>query len=131
MKRSPLNVYGVPVNRRKRIPCRCNKCGTRKTLSKYPEEYRFGFRKCVLGHCSGLMKVDRFRLQAQYDPAKRDKDSGKQCQCHGHPRMHPLGRINIDYGYCCEHASEQRKGEFVKLMQEEHQSQEAYYESLG
>ncbi len=115
-----LNQYGVPINRRKKIPCRCNKCGSRKTLAKYPEEYRYGEKKCHGITCDGLMRVDKYRLQAQYDPEKYKKDSGIiPCRCSGHPRVHPKGKVNYDTGFCCTHVSNDVWRKFEKHMTEE------------
>ncbi len=126
-----LNKYGAPVYRKKNIPCRCSKCGSRKTLAKYPEEYRHGERKCVTGICGGLMRVDRYRLRAQYDQKLRDKDSGKQCTCNGHPRMHPLGKVGFDTRYICEFAKEETVEKLRKMVEDETAPERAYEKSLG
>ena len=127
----PLNVHGVPINRRERIPCRCSKCGSRKTLAKYPEEYRYGLKKCHGFTCDGTMRVDRYRLQAQYDIYKRNKDSGPQCCCDGHPRMHPRGKVNFDLRYVCHWASDEKKEELRKSAEDEIASERAYEKSIG
>lgn len=116
------NKYGVPVTRKTKIPCRCNKCGTRKTLAKYPEEYRNGEKKCVLGYCSGLMRVDKYRLQAAYDPEKLKKDSGEMCRCNGHPRMHSKGKVNFERGFCCIHCSDENYQKFSEMMNDEQEN---------
>jgi len=101
-KSLPLNVYGVPINYKGKVPCRCNKraCQQRKTLSKYPEEYDVT-PKCSAIGCDGILYVDKLRLQAKFDPKKMEKDSGKFCRCSGHPKAHPLGKVNGMY--VCEH----------------------------
>ncbi len=132
-KGTALNKYGVPVSRKKDIPCRCRKCGARKTLSKYPEEYQFGEKKCHSFTCDGLMRVDKYRLQAGYHLDKYEKDSGKKCTCNGHPRMHPLGRINSDLDYVCIYASDADKdkhGELMEKRSKESNDKEEVYERI-
>lgn len=93
-----LNQYGVPTNYRGKIPIRCNKraCQARRNLTKYPEEF-VNWPKCHRIGCTGKVRVDKIRLKAKFDKALREKDSGKECRCSGHPRAHPYGKVTELY----------------------------------
>lgn len=95
-----LNKYGAPHYYTGRIPCRCpdrKNCGKRKTLSKYPEEYKI--KKFILCDCGKEFKVDGARLRARFNDALQEIDSGKKCTCDGIPYHHRKGQRYNDW-YC-------------------------------
>lgn len=56
-----------------RYPCRCRKCGARKTLAKHPDLYLLRrFAKCA---CGGDMYADHYRRKKEH---KRTR-----CNCDG------------------------------------------------
>jgi len=90
------NKYGAPISYRGPIPCRCYTCNKRKVLSRYPEEYiREAWAQCDI--CGRLLKVDRCRLRAKFDFDAYERDSGPQCTCKGHPKIHRRGKVNAMY----------------------------------
>lgn len=59
------------------IPCRCNKCKARKSLSKRPEFYQT-WPGCPIGGCKGILFVDNYRLKrGKKDRARVCKDDCK------------------------------------------------------
>lgn len=56
-----------------RYPCRCRRCGARRTLAKHPDEYRRE-PKCA---CSGSYRVDWYRRSKEHKRAA--------CYCSGYP----------------------------------------------
>ena len=119
------NKYGIPLNYKGKIPARCSHCRTRRTLSKFPEDYVY-WPVCQVPGCKCLnaqgdlvrspMTVDVYRLKARYlhrQKIRSDlyyKDVGEQCTCSGHPRMHPKGKVTDLYA--CIHPKPEKKINF-------------------
>ena len=65
----------------KRWPCRCNKCGARKTLAMHPNSYQR--EKYVTCGCGGRFRVDQYR--------KKKEHKQRKCHCNGYHFPHRAG----------------------------------------
>lgn len=72
----------MPSKMLKQFPCRCRKCGKRRTLSMRPEHYyRESYAKCKA--CGGSLRVDWYR--------KGKEHKGNTCYCNGYWFPHRKG----------------------------------------
>jgi len=108
-----LNQYGVPGYYTGKVPSRCSivGCRKRKTLSKYPEQYR-SWPKC---ECGNELTVDKLRLQGRFDKKLQEKDSGKKCTCDGIPYQHRAGQRFTDFACNFRHPDKLRQDRLDKL----------------
>lgn len=91
-------------------PCRCSKCGARKTLNMMPHQYKLDKRRTCL--CGGELRVDWYR---------KKKENKAPCKCDGYHYPHRKGG-----GVWCKHhptgPSEQdylnRYGDYAETSQE-------------
>lgn len=75
-----------------RHPCRCKRCGARRTLAKRPEDYA-SKPHCA---CGGTYRVDQYRKKVEH------KRQG--CRCSGFPwdnGTHRKGSASPSNGWYC------------------------------
>lgn len=63
------------------IRCKCRKCGTRRSLSKPPEEYVRKLRCWNCGHSAQLAE-DVYRVD-KYRQTGRERKHSPRCRCDG------------------------------------------------
>jgi len=68
-------------------PCRCSKCGARKTLNMMPHQYKLDKHRTCL--CGGELRVDWYR---------KKKENKSPCSCDGYHYPHRKGG-----GVWCKH----------------------------
>lgn len=114
-----LNQYGVPGYYTGKVPCRCTAytaCDRRRTINKYPEQYR-KWPSCK--HCGEPLRVDKGRLKARFDKAVSARESGEKCTCDGIAWQHRKGQRYSDATCNFRHPDKLRQDRLEKLPPED------------